>query len=197
MLPTMLDGIECCALSKKGVEELTTVHHRMVRSSVHVTPFTQRKYKLTSEELLSRLGLHPLHHCIDLKILGCAGHIERMDERRLPRMLRDGDMVERNAPGGQHKSHAKTVTESLERKGVDLENWKILAVQKEEWRAIIREVRNSSARITSKLQNIYEPWETHPDTIIGRQIQKVFTGGKWHRGTVASTDIDEDTSEQI
>jgi hypothetical protein len=115
--------VACFVLPKKGVDELTTVYHRMVRSSVHVTPLTQRKYKLTSEELLSRPDLHPLHHYIDLKVLGCAGHIERMDERRLPRMLRDGDMEGENVLGGQHKTHAKTATQSLMRKGIAIEEW--------------------------------------------------------------------------
>ena len=197
ILPTMLDGIECCVLTKKGVDELTTVYHRMVRSSVHVTPFTQHKYKLTSEELLSRLDLHPLHHYIDLKVLGYAGHIQRMDERRLPRMLRDGDMEGKNVPGGQHKTHAKTVTQSLMRKGITDEEWKELAVQKDKWRAFIQEVKNPSARITGALTRTCEPWETHPDTIIGRQVQKLFAGGKWHRGTVTSTDVDEDTNTQM
>jgi hypothetical protein len=96
----------------------------MVRSSAHVTPFTQRKYKLTFEESLSRPDLHPLHHHIDLKVLGHAGHIQRMDERRLPRMLRDGDVEGKNAPGGQHKTHAKKVTQSLMRKGIIDGEWK-------------------------------------------------------------------------
>jgi hypothetical protein len=42
-----------------------------------------------------------------------------------------------------------------------------------------------------------EPREAHLDTIIGRQAQKFFTGGKWHRGTLASTDIDVESNEKI
>jgi hypothetical protein len=157
---------------------------------VCVTPFTQRKYKLASEELLSRLNLHPLHHYIDLQVLA------RMDERRLPRILRDGDMEGENTPGGQHKIHAKTVTQSPMRKGITVEEWKKLAVQKDKWRALILEVKNPSARITSALTRTCEPWETHPDTIIGRQVQKLFAEGKWHRGAVTSTDVGEDTNTQ-
>jgi hypothetical protein len=148
ILPTVLDGIECFVLTKKGVDELATVHHRMARSSARVAPFTQRKCKLTSEELLSRPDLHPLHHYIDLKVLGHAGHVERVDERRLPRVLRGGDMEGKNTPGGQHKTHAKTVTQTLMRKGITVEEWKELAVQKDKWRAFIQEVKNPSVRIT-------------------------------------------------
>jgi hypothetical protein len=188
----------CCVLTKKGFNELTTVYRRMIRSPVHATPFTQRKYKLTSEELLGRPGLHLLHHYIDIKVLGGhAGYIERVEEHRLPRMLRDGDMEGRNVPGGQHKTHAKAVTQPLIRKGTTIEELKKLAVQKKKWRSFIQEVKNPSVRITSKLGRVCEPWETHPDTIIGRYIQKVFTGAKWHRGVVASTDIDEETNTQM
>jgi hypothetical protein len=59
IVPTMLDGIECCVLSTVMIEKMTTVHHRLMRSALHITPYKQRKWKLTSEELLSRIGLQP------------------------------------------------------------------------------------------------------------------------------------------
>ena len=83
------------------------------------------------------------------------------------------------------------------RKGITDEDWKELAVQKDKWRAFIQEVKNPSARITGAHTRTCEPWETHPDTIIGRQVQKLFAGGKWHRGTITSTDVDEDTNTQM
>jgi hypothetical protein len=106
-------------------------------------------------------------------------------------------MEGKNVSGGQHKTHAKTVTQSLMRKGITVEEWKELAVQKDKWRAFIQEVKNPSARIAGALTRTCEPWETRPDTIIGRQVQKLFAGGKWHRGAVTSTDVDEDTNTQM
>jgi hypothetical protein len=103
IIPTMLDGVKCFVLSKAMVEEMTTVYHRLIRSALHITPFKQRKWKLTSEALLHRIGLQPLHHYIDLKMLGHAGHVERMGSFRLPKIVRDGDMEGTNTQGGQRK----------------------------------------------------------------------------------------------
>jgi hypothetical protein len=140
IMPTMLDGIECCVLSTAMVEEMTTVHHRLIRSALHITPFKQRKWKLTSEALLHRIGLQPPHHYIDLKTLGHAGHVERMGSFGLPKIVRDGDMEGTNTQGGQRKTHLKCVAQSLQRKMIPLTTWKEMAALKDLWREKIRAI---------------------------------------------------------
>ena len=197
IMPTMLDGVECCVLSTAMVEEMTTVCHRLIRSALHITPFKQRKWKLTSEALLHRIGLQPLHHYIDLKILGYAGHVERMGNFRLPKIVRDGDMEGTNMQGGQRKTHLKCVVQSLRRKMIPLETWKEMAVLKDLWREKIRTILDGAgARITGTAKKVSVMWEIHPTLLIGRQVLKQF-GRKWHRGKAISTDLDIDTNEQI
>ena len=62
ILPTMLDGAENSIISPIIMREMETLYHRLVRSCLHITPYTQRKYKVTSEMLLRRLNVQLLHH---------------------------------------------------------------------------------------------------------------------------------------
>jgi hypothetical protein len=195
ILPTLLDGIECCVVTQQALDELTTVYHRMVRASLYVSPHTQRKWKLASEVLLERLDLHPLHHYVDMKILGCAGHVERMGPDRRPKRLRDGALDGPKMPGGQHKTHHQTVEECIGRKGMS--EWRKLAATKTEWRKAIRTSILLRARTSVKPQTKFiDRWAEAPDSIIGRSVEKKF-GSKWHVGKIVSTELDIDTNETI
>jgi hypothetical protein len=57
IIPTMLDGVECHVLTVGMMEEMTTVHHRFIRSALHITPCTQRKHELTSERKCSNASV--------------------------------------------------------------------------------------------------------------------------------------------
>jgi hypothetical protein len=195
ILPTLLDGVECCVLTQQALDELTTVYHRMVRASMHISPHTQRKWTLTSEVLLDRIGLKPLHHYVDLKILGYTGHVERMGPERRPKRIRDGALPGPKLSGGQYKTHQQTVEECANRKG--LTEWKKLAVRKSEWRKSIRTSVLLRARTSVKPQQKFVGrWAEAPDSIIGRRIEKKF-GAKWHGGKVTSTEVDIDTNENL
>ena len=74
-----------------------------------------------------------------------------------------------------------------------------MVLHKENWRSKIRAIADGTcARITGKTSKKFvDAWVQHPNLIIGRQILKQFTGGKWHRGLVKSSDLDVDTNETI
>jgi hypothetical protein len=129
--------------------------------SLHITPHKQRKWKLTSEELLSRVGLQSLHHYIDLKVLGHAGHVERMEGYRLPKLVRDEDIDGNNTPGGQWKTHRKCILQSLRRKRIAPGDWKSMDVLKDSWREKIRAIMDGpGARITgATAKKISDVWE--------------------------------------
>ena len=196
ILPTLLDGVECCVMSQAIMAEMTTACHRMVRSSLRITSYTQRQYRLTSEALLDRLGLAPLHHYIDLKVLGYAGHVQRMQPFRLPKQMRDGTMIGTRRSGGQYKSHNQFLCECLTRKDM-LDEWKELAVNKTEWRNRVKMVVDKRARATNtKKSNFINCWKTAPASVLGHHAEKKFEG-KWYGGKVTSFDIDIDTNEII
>ena len=195
MLSTLLDGVECCVLTQQALDELATACHRMARASTHVSPHTQRKWKLTSEVLLQRTGLQPLHHYVDMKILGCAGHVERTGPERRPKRIRDSTLPGPKLSGGQCKTHQQTVEECANRKGLTDRDWKKLAVRKSEWRKSIRTSLLLRARTSVKPQlQFVDHLAEAPGSIVGRRVEKKI-GAKWHGGKVTSTEVDVDTNK--
>jgi hypothetical protein len=137
LLPTLLDGVGCCAWTRVAMDELTTTCHPVVRSALGISPMMQRTNRWSSETVLLRLGLQPLHFYIEIKVLGFAGHIQRMPAHRLPRLVRNSTLVGPRKRGGQHKNHAKFVLQSLRRKGIAESEWREIAQDRGAWRQAV------------------------------------------------------------
>ena len=197
LLPTLLDGVECCVLTRVLIDELTTTYHRMVRSALGISPMMQRTNRWSSETMLLRLGLQPLHFYIDIKVLGYAGHIQRMPQHRLPRLIRNSTLVGPRKRGGQHKTHAKFVLQSLRRKGIAESEWREIAQDRGAWRQAVNRVTKLGARITRKCRShLKNAWAAIPKTLIGKRVEKRF-GGKYFVGMITDADTDSDTHEKI
>ena len=197
LLPTLLDGVECCVPTNAVMNELTSTYHRMVRSALSISPYSQRKHRLTSETMLTRLGLQPLHYYVDLKTLGYAGHVQRMHDARLPKLLRNSTMNGSRRPGGQFKSHLSFLKQCLQRKGIQFETWHATADNRTEWAKAIRTASTIGARITPKCrETLLNLWASTPTSLIGKHVEKRFRN-KHFVGTIIDTDKDADTKEQI
>jgi len=197
ILPTLLDGVECCVLTRLSMDELTTTYHRMVRSALGISPRVQRARRWTSEMMLRRLGLQPLHYYVDLKVLGFAGHIQRMPAHRLPQLIRDSTLPGKRKRGGQHKTHAKFLRQSLHRKGIPVAEWKTMAGDRSAWRKAVTSVTKLGARITRKCRSrLRNAWTAVPKMLIGKHVEKRFRG-KYFVGTVVEVDSDDETHEKL
>ena len=197
ILPTLLDGVECCVLTNAIMNELTTTYHRMVRSALNISPYSQRKHRLTSETMLLRLGLQPLHYYVDLKTLGYAGHVQRMHSSRLPKLLRNSTMPGGRRPGGQFKSHLSFLKQCMQRKNIQFETWHTTANNRTEWAKAIRTASTIGARITTRCrEKLMNLWASTPTSLIGKHVEKRFRN-KHFVGTIVETDKDTDTNEQI
>ena len=198
IIPTLLDGVECSVVSLATLNEMTSAHHRMIRGPLNITPHTQRKYRLTSETLLHRLDLAPLHHYVDMKVLGFVGHVQRMPSCRLPRQMRDGLLHGARRTGGQYKTHIEFVHDCITRKGItNLDEWKALALDKNGWRKLVLNVMTTRARATTKKSpKFIHGWIAAPASVLGHHAEKKFQG-KWYGGKVVSFDLDIETNETI
>jgi hypothetical protein len=196
IIPTLLDGIECCAVSTKMMSDMETIYMRWVRNCMRITPYTQRKFKLTSISLLEKLGMRPLHYYLDMKILAYAGHIERMPNYRLPKIAKNCSLQGPRKRGRPPTSSLKNIRDGLKRKEIDTSNWKTLAYDKKKWAKMIRRNRNKNANAKTKKTKILPIWATTPTMIIGQHVEKQF-GSKWHVGQIKNVDIDEHTNETI
>ena len=79
-MPTMLDGAEHWTVSSEKRRELNSCFNRMIRSCLRINLYTTRKCKITTEMAHSKIGVGNLDYHLDLRVLGCAGHVERMGE---------------------------------------------------------------------------------------------------------------------
>jgi hypothetical protein len=216
VLPTLLDGIENCIITDTVMGHMESLYHRHVRSCLRVTPYQQRKYKIRNETLLKRLGLQPLHYYLDLKLLGYAGHVQRMPPTRLPIQLRDTVMEGPRRPGRPQRGFAATLNASLMRKGVtpaktpiksrfdnrtkiSTPHWTSIAANKTAW---AKAIRKPSALLTArvnppkKVRRYPDHWANCPNCVIGEYVEKKFDA-KWYIGKITGTDVDFDTNEQI
>jgi hypothetical protein len=199
ILPVLLDGSECCAISTKTMDEMETLYHRMIRSCLRITPYTQRKFRLSSENLLKKIGLRPLHYYLDLKVLAYAGHVQRMPIYRLPKLTRDGRLPLPQKRGRPTRNVMSCLKDSLKRKKIQIENWKNLAENKNLWASQIRKSQtHERARAKNKKckHGVPEIWAKSPSTNIGLYVEKQY-GTKWYVGTIVETNVDSHTNDQI
>ena len=198
IIPTMLDGAECCTVTARRMREMESLYLRMVRNCLGVTTYTTRKYNVTSEKLLERLGVKPLHYYLDLKVLAYAGHVERMGTHRLPKITRDSRLHGPRTRGRPCKSRKVNVSEALKRKSIDENTWRQKAGSKKSWAKTIRLDLQKSARATPTKRATRPRWYYNPIQlcIIGCRVERKFQT-KWHVGKITALDQGDDTNETI
>ena len=138
VLPTLLDGIECCAVTKKSMDDMGSMYLRFVRSALRITPHTQRKLRLSSEALLRKLGVKPLHYYLDWKVLGYAGHVERISPNLLTKTIRHSNLCGTRQVGRPFKTVDNNIVGCLRRTKIEVSKWKEIAHDKQKWAKIIR-----------------------------------------------------------
>ena len=197
IIPTLLDGVECCTVSRKMMCQLETMYLKMVRSSLKITPYTQRKFRITSKTLLRKLGVHPLHYYMDLKVLAYAGHIQRMQPTRLTRIVRMSKLQGSRRRGRPKKMLQANIGEALNRKGIKVRDWKLLAMDRAKWASLIRDDSYTSSRVNFKSRKWRKPyWTRVPRSIIGCHVEKQFCR-KWYLGRIISVDTDDITNDTL
>ena len=183
IIPILLDGAENWVLTAKMTNGITTAYNSMIRSCFRMNRFTTWKYKITTESLLQKMDMFSLQYYLDWKILGYAGHVERMSPNRIPKQIRDASTYGTKKIGGQSKSYERQLQECLKRKGIPVELWKSMAMSKCVWRKAIR--KKSIPVVTRHLYRHVEKKEycTNPDKLVGCFVEKRF-GQTWHVGKV-------------
>ena len=109
LLPIMLDGAESWVVSAKGLRELQSGFNMIMRGCLRFSLHTTRKHIITTECLQKKLGVEAIEHLLDWRILGCAGHVARMGDHRLPKRIMTGTVSgkARVAEWGHHRNHTR------------------------------------------------------------------------------------------
>jgi hypothetical protein len=96
--------------------------------------------------------------------------------------------------GAPPKSHEAQRRQCLKRKGVEEVSWTELALDKNNWKELIKKVGPRAETKTSP--RFKEDWELKPEVALGRCVEKQFKS-KFFTGQVVGTEIDVDTNEVI
>jgi hypothetical protein len=191
ILPTLLDGAEHWIVSSIMLAELTSAYNGMIRSCLRMTTHTQRKHSITTEDMLSKLGMRPLVYYLDWKILGYAGHVARMDKGRLPSIMLDAQMQGPRLIGAPPKTHHRQRRECLQRKKIQVDSWRDTALDRNNWRKLIK--ANTEVLRPRKIK---PTWHLRPSELLRCAVEVQFEG-KFYVGRVVDFDVDVDTNETI
>ena len=111
VLPTMLDGAENWIISAKLKRELESAYNKMIRSCLRMTSHTQRIHRISTLEMLGKINLENLQFYLDWKILGYAGHVQRMKPERLPLMMVGAYLPGPRNIGAPCKTHQRQISQ--------------------------------------------------------------------------------------
>ena len=137
-----LYGCATWSLTKKQLDKLESCQQQLIR----------RMLKLKWQDKVSYLELVELADAKGITILTMKtriykaiiryiGHVERMSDDRLPKQLWQGQIFlegYRRLPGGQYKAYRDVVKEALIAFGIDVKLWKMFALDRALWRALLK-----------------------------------------------------------
>ena len=87
VLPMLLFGSETWTMNSNNTNKLRRFHNDCIRSISGINRWKQWKCKISNETLFKKIGVQPVEFYIDLRTLRWIGHLSRMGNTRLPKML--------------------------------------------------------------------------------------------------------------
>ena len=137
ILSILLYGSESWCLTEKLFRKLRLFHHRCLRAMCRVTRRHTRDYHIRTADLLARVGLASLDTYVTRRQLRWAGHVARMDIRRLPRKMLSSWVCHKRPRGSPQFTYGRGLLKALRKAGVDAADWPVLAADRVKWRTIM------------------------------------------------------------
>ena len=137
ILTILLYGSESWCLTEALFRQLRNFHAMCVRAMCRVTRRHTRTHRISTANLLARLSLSSIDTYITRRQLRWAGHVSRMDHRRLPRKMLSAWVRSKRPRGCPRFTYGRSLKKSLKKARIDIETWPIIAQNREQWRNII------------------------------------------------------------
>ena len=131
---------ECWCLTEHLYQKLRHFHHRCVRTMCNINRLQTRVHHITTFQLLQRLNLFHIDVYISQRQLRWAGHVMRMPWDRLPRKMITSWVRSKRPFGCPKLTYGRSLKKSLNKAGVETENWYNLSLDRDGWRNIIDNV---------------------------------------------------------
>jgi hypothetical protein len=139
VLTILLYGSECWCLREDLFNRLRVFHNRCVRSMCRVTMRHVIRHHISDSDLRDRVGLEPLDHYYNTRLLRWAGHVARMPMTRTPRKLLTGWVKHKRPRGAPSMTFGRTLNKALKAAKIpstQTATWMRLAQDRNEWRKL-------------------------------------------------------------
>jgi hypothetical protein len=139
VLTILLYGSECWCLREDLFNRLRVFHNRCVRSMCRVTMRHVIRHHISDSDLRDRVGLKPLDHYYNTRLLRWAGHVARMPMTRTPRKLLTGWVKHKRPRGAPSMTFGRTLNKALKAAKIpstQTATWIRLAQDRNEWRKL-------------------------------------------------------------
>jgi hypothetical protein len=134
VLSTLLYGAETWTVYRAQVKKLHAYMMRQLRDIMGIKWYD----KITNAEILRRANLPSMADILITKNLRWLGHVQRMDEDRLPRRLLYSQLCSGKRNQGRPRLRYKDVVKrNMKWKKIEVKSWQTMAENRTVWRAAI------------------------------------------------------------
>lgn len=150
VIPVLLYSCETWTVYKRHAKKLNHFHTTCLRKIMNI----KWQDKIPDTAILDRAGIPSIYTILMQSQLRWAGHVVRMPDQRLPKILFYGEMQDgRRTQGGQKKRYKDTLKSSLKAFEISPDTWEECALDRNAWRASLRKGAagyETSRRITAE-----------------------------------------------
>ena len=150
VLTALLYSIETMTLYKKHIRKFNAFQMRHLRKFMNI----QWTDKISNIEVLRRAGMPSVEALITKMQLRWTGHVIRMEEENLPKILLYGEFMEGRRNVGRQKLRYKDVIKRhISNAELNMETWEDLAKERQSWRRVLVE---TVEKVEERQESIYE-----------------------------------------
>ena len=131
---SLLYGCESWTLKKQHITQLERFHLSCLRKIARIRWF----HKVTNYEVLHRCNISSIESMVDGAHLRWTGHITRMADDRIPKLLLYGRLASGCTRRGNHKSYVNSIKSTLRACQIDGTALEQLTAQRVTWRTIYK-----------------------------------------------------------
>jgi len=144
VVTTLLYAAETWTTYSRHICKLNKFHFRCLRRILGIS----WKDRVSNLEVLKRAGIEDIEAMIIRSQLRWTGHVLRMNNSRIPKILFFGELANgRRTQGGQFKRYKDNIKHHLQEGGKDITRWELIATDRTGWRNL---VNDTVCKITQK-----------------------------------------------
>jgi hypothetical protein len=141
VLSILLYGCECWCLTEATLHKLRCFHAQCARAMCRVNLRHTFLHRISTDTLLSRLGLECMDTYVSRRRLRWLGHMSRMGMERLPRQMLSSWCATKRPRGSPHMTYGRSIKKDMQHFGIDTEKWHMMAENRVWWQSVINSGR--------------------------------------------------------